>query len=348
MKQLTAIDRLTAVAHGKKVDHQPCICPGGMMNMIITEIMERSGISWPEAHSNAEQMAALTYGLNHAGGFENYGVPFCMTVEAEAMGATVDMGDAQTEPHVVDSPLSSATQLDQLAPFSLDQGRIPTVLTAIRLLKAKGTGVPVIANITGPVSVAGTLVDMTSLLMELRKKPEACHRLMSLITDNLITYGQAQVAAGADAICIAEPSGTGEILGRRFFHEYSLPYLNRLLDSLEVPVKIVHICGRLHSIYEELSALHCDAFSFDACVSIEEIKPYLAGKAIMGNVNTHALGSMSGHKIEQLTKAALNKGADIVAPACGLPLTTPLANIQTMVATVRNEFSGDEQHELSD
>ena len=43
MKQLTAIDRLTAVAHGKKVDHQPCICPGGMMNMIITEIMERSG-----------------------------------------------------------------------------------------------------------------------------------------------------------------------------------------------------------------------------------------------------------------------------------------------------------------
>ena len=348
MPNLTAIERLTAAAHGQKVDNQPCICPGGMMNMIITDIMERTGASWPAAHSDAEQMATLTYELNQAGGFENYGVPFCMTVEAEAMGATVDMGDAQTEPHVVDSPLSSATQIGQLAPFSLSQGRIPTVLAAIRILKAKGSAVPVIANITGPVSVAGTLVDMTPLLMELRKKPEACHQLMTLITDNLISYGHAQVEAGADAICIAEPSGTGEILGRRFFREYSLPYLNRLLDSLDVPVKIVHICGRLHSIYQELAALHCDVFSFDACVSIEEIKPYLAGKAIMGNVNTHALGSMSGNKIEQLTKAALKKGTDIVAPACGLPLTTPLANIQRMVAAAKAEGSGDIEYELSD
>ena len=125
MKQLTAIDCLNCCGTWEKVDHQPCICPGGMMNMIITEIMERSGISWPEAHNNAEQMAALTYEFNHAGGFENYGVPFCMTVEAEAMGATVDMGDAQTEPHVVDSPLSSATQLDQLAPFLLIKGVSP-------------------------------------------------------------------------------------------------------------------------------------------------------------------------------------------------------------------------------
>ena len=115
-----------------------------------------------------------------------------------------------------------------------------------------------------------------------------------------------------------------------------------------MPVKIVHICGRLHSIYQELAALHCDAFSFDACVSIEEIKPYLSGKAIMGNVNTHALGSMSGDKIAQLTKAALKRGTDIVAPACGLPLTTPLANIQRMVAAAKAEGGGDIEHELSD
>ena len=50
-------------------------------------------------------MAGLAEGLYQAGGFENYGVPFCMTVEAEAMGARVEMGDMLCEPHVVDSPL---------------------------------------------------------------------------------------------------------------------------------------------------------------------------------------------------------------------------------------------------
>lgn len=332
MRQLTAIERLAAAAHGREADRCPCICPGGMMNMVVAEIMERCGVSWPEAHSDARQMAALTYELNRAGGFENYGVPFCMTVEAEALGATVDMGDRQTEPHVTVPAAYSAAELEQLRPFSLAAGRIPVVLEAIRLLKARRTPVPVIANITGPLSVAGTLVEMTQLLMELRKQPQSCHRLLAKVTEALISYGRAMLEAGADAICIAEPSGTGEILGRRLFHDYSLPYLNRLLDALSAPVTIVHICGRLHSVYEELAALHCDVFSCDACVSLEEIKPYLAGRALMGNVNTHALGCMSADKVGQLTRAALQRGADIVAPACGLPLTTPLANIQRMVA----------------
>ena len=51
--------------------------------------------------------------------------------------------------------------------------------------------------------------------------------------------------AGADAICVAEPSGTGEILGAKRFREFTVPYINRLLDAIDVPVKIVHICGKL-------------------------------------------------------------------------------------------------------
>ena len=69
---------------------------------------------------------------------------------------------------------------------------------------------------------------MTSLLMELRKKPEACHRLMSLITDNLITMGRLMLLPGRMPFASLNQAAPA-ILGRRFFHEYSLPYLNRLL-----------------------------------------------------------------------------------------------------------------------
>jgi [methyl-Co(III) methanol-specific corrinoid protein]:coenzyme M methyltransferase len=249
MSGLTAKERLRGAARGLPVDRPPCVSPGGMMNMVITDIMDITGVLWPEAHGSAQEMAELTGALAESGGFENYGVPFCMTVEAEGMGAKVEMGSREVEPHVVHSPLASAGQVSLLRPLDLRAGRAAVVLEAIGLLKARKTGIPVIGNLTGPLSLAGTLVDMTSLLIELRKKPEDCRRLLDFISEQLIAFGNAQTAAGADAVCISEPSGTGEILGTKHFQTYTLTYLNRVLDALDAPVKIVHICGRLHTVY---------------------------------------------------------------------------------------------------
>jgi uroporphyrinogen-III decarboxylase len=39
-------------------------------------------------------------------GIENLGLPFCMTVEAEALGAEVEMDSIYNEPRVVKYPLS--------------------------------------------------------------------------------------------------------------------------------------------------------------------------------------------------------------------------------------------------
>ena len=52
-------ERLKKALHHETTDRPPCICPGGMMNMITTDLMDRSGITWPEAHLNAEMMADL-------------------------------------------------------------------------------------------------------------------------------------------------------------------------------------------------------------------------------------------------------------------------------------------------
>ena len=342
MQAFTPKARLLAAAKKEQVDKPPCICPGGMMNMMCRDIMEKSNRLWPEAHLDAEKMAGLSAALNEAGGFENYGVPFCMTVEAEAMGAKVDMGDLICEPHVVESPLESSAQLELLKPLDVNSGRVKVVLEAIKILKTKNTDVPVIGNLTGPVSTAGTLVDMSVLLKEYRKKPLEAQKLMAYIVVNLITFGKAQIEAGADVICISEPSGTGEILGPQRFRDYSVRYINEVLDALDVPVKIVHICGSLKSVYEILPELHCDVFSFDSLVPIAEMKAALPEKVIMGNINTHVLGTGSPEKIAQLVRSCRRRGVDIVAPACGLPTITPLENIQAMVAAAGdvNVFDG--------
>ncbi|MBQ1887922.1 MAG: methylcobamide--CoM methyltransferase [Firmicutes bacterium] len=329
------VERLNAAVRREPLDRPPCICPGGMMNMMFGEIMEKTGCLWPAAHSDPVKMAGLCQGLYEAGGFENYGVPFDMTVEAEALGARVDMGDLLCEPHITRSVLASPAEYPRLKALDPSAGRIPCVLEAVRLLKKRGDGVPVIGNITGPISLAGMLVDMEKLLPAMRRDPESVSGLLDFVCDQLVTYGRLLKEAGADAVCLSDPSGTGEVVGPRFFRTFTVPAINRVLDSIDIPVKMVHICGRLQSVYDQLADIRCDVFSFDAIVPVEEVRKHLPDRALMGNVSTLAMQEMSDEKVRSLVLNARRQGVDIVAPACGLPTTAPLHVIRSLVSAAK-------------
>lgn len=338
MTPLTPRERFIRAARGEAVDRPPCVCPGGMMNAVIRDVMERSGCGWPESHSDAEKMAKLSLAMYREGCFENCGVPFCMTVEAEAMGASVDMGGMDTEPHVVNSPLSLIDDYLSLRPMNLSEGRAAVTIEAIRIIRREEPDVPVVGCVTGPISTAGTLLDMAKLLIAMRKKPEQCHGLISFVSGEILRFARAMIEAGADAVCLAEPSGTGEILGGKMFAEYSVKYVNDITDQLDDVVRIVHICGRLHSVYDLLNEFHCEAFSVDSTENLRKLREVVPGKAVMGSVNTHALATMPEDKIVDLTRNSMNTGADIVAPACGLSVTTPIEAVQAMTAAVKTRM----------
>ncbi|MDE2118224.1 MAG: methylcobamide--CoM methyltransferase, partial [Betaproteobacteria bacterium] len=108
--------RLLNTLRGKPSDRPPFICPGGMMNMAVTELMDAAESCWPDAHSDPEKMARLTLAANRIGGIENTGVPFCMTVEAEAMGAQVYLGSRGNEPRVTEYAIDRFDEIDRLRP----------------------------------------------------------------------------------------------------------------------------------------------------------------------------------------------------------------------------------------
>ena len=98
------------------------------------------------------------------------------------------MGSLLVEPHVTEPLLESVEQAGLLKPFDPEQGRAKVVVDAISLLKQQQTDVPIIGNLTGPVSIAGTLVDMSTLLKEYHKKPEQSHALMDRIAQAAVSY----------------------------------------------------------------------------------------------------------------------------------------------------------------
>ena len=313
------------------------ICPGGMMNMITTDLMDRSGITWPEAHLNAEMMADLAQANYENGCFENVGVPFCMTIEAESMGAKITMGDRVHEPHVTEYALHSVKEWEKIRPMDMNSGRTKVVLDAIRILKSRNLDVPIIGNITGPVSTASSVMEPVIFYKELRKKREDAHKYMELVADEIIRFARAQIDAGADIIAISDPSGTGEILGPKLFEEYAVHYINRIIDHLQAEKMgvIVHICGQMRNVYAQVEMIHSDVLSFDSCVAMSDAKKHLKKHVLMGNVSTWTLEFGKPEKVEQLAVKCWRDGSGIISPACGLGTKSPLTNIQAIRLGIR-------------
>jgi [methyl-Co(III) methanol-specific corrinoid protein]:coenzyme M methyltransferase len=71
-----------------------------MMNTALVEIMDKTGHTLPSGHLNEELMAQLAVDIYKETGFENIGLPFCMTIEAEIMGSAIDMGSLTCEPKI--------------------------------------------------------------------------------------------------------------------------------------------------------------------------------------------------------------------------------------------------------
>lgn len=345
-KSLSPKERLFRAINKQAVDRPPCICPGGMMNMIVEDVMDITGIKWPEAHNDPEMMAKLTMGVYENGGFENCGVPFCMTVEAESMGATVGFGSKVNEPRVIGYPINSVTEWRNLKNLSISEGRTKTVLDAIKILRSKGLKVPIIANLVGPVSTASSLMEPTTYYKELRRKPKEAHEFMKFVTKNLIYFAKAQVDAGADIVAISDPSGTGEILGPKLFLEFTVPYLNKIAIAIKEHATcdcavIIHICGKLRSIYSELNLLKSEVISFDSITSVREVvKNVGENKAVMGNVSTLTIEKGCPENIKKLANGCIKNGVDILSPACGIGAKTKLKNIKTLVETAKEaEFA---------
>lgn len=336
---LTPKERLEVVLDGKHADRPPCICPGGMMNMVTEELMNTVKIFLPEAHTDAVKMAGLAKAVYDQGCFENYGVPFCMTIEAEELGAKVDFGSRIYEPHVTEYVINTVSDYWNLPRMDVTKGRAKVVLDAIRILKQEGTEVPIVGNLTGPVSTATSVMEPVLFYKELRKKNKEAHAYMEFITEQLITFGKAQIEAGADIIAISDPSATGEILGPKYFREFTVTYINRLLDALheEGARTIVHICGHMDPVYAEVSDIKSNALSFDSVVSMKEARKMLKDRVLMGNVSTYTLEFGDPEKVGILSKNCMKNGSDIIAPACGLGMKSPMANIQAIWKAIQEE-----------
>jgi [methyl-Co(III) methanol-specific corrinoid protein]:coenzyme M methyltransferase len=322
----------------EKVERPPVICPGGMMNAAIVDVMKATGHELPAAHHDDKLMSELAYDVNELTGFENFGIPFCMTVEAEVLGSEINYGTLECEPKIQKEVFPNAASVVFKAPREFDRNnRVNAILNTIHTLSAKYPDTPTIGSLTGPISTAASIVDPMTFLKQLRKDKENSHKLMDYVTDCLIHFAGRMVESGAHVISIADPTATGEILGPKAFEEYAVRYLNQLVDAIHgmgVPA-IIHICGKMEAVKPLVAQFHSNALSVDAFVSLRDIMNQFPQVTSMGNLSTVLLEFGEPEKVSNNAEVLLRNQINILAPACGLSTSTPIQNIQAFTQTVK-------------
>ena len=340
MQSLSPKDRLLRVLRKEPVDRPPIICTGGMMNSAIVEIMQSTGHTLPEAHFDAQRMAALAQDVQSYTGFENAGVPFCMTIEAELLGSEINHGTLACEPKIAREifPTVQDVRFADVDVLSRS-GRMNVVVDAARSISLANGDLPVVASLTGPISTAASIVDPMSFYRALRKDPEGAHRVLDYVTRLLSAFARRLLQNGATAVAVGDPSATGEILGPAMFERYAVRYINQLADdvhALGYPL-ILHICGDMKRVAHLLPLLRVDALSTDAMVNLPALKKEFPQLTSMGNLSTYALQWNEPEKIHAATLNLVASGIDIISPACGLSTSTTLRNIRAMTSAVTEE-----------
>ncbi len=327
-----------ASLRGQATERVPVVCPGGMMSFAVTEVMRQTGAWWPEAHRDARLMADLALHMQQVTGFDNVGVPFCMTVEAEALGSQVNFGSATVQPWIAREALGSAAEVAGFVPPAHPPGdRRPVVLEALTRLREAAPEVAVFGGLLGPFSLAAQLLEASLLLRAVRRQPGPVNALLRLCTEVATDFALRQVRAGADVVAIADPTATGEILGRLAYQEFAAPYLRQLIGAVTeagAPV-VLHICGCPNGILELLGEMEVGAVSLDETADLHAARKALRKQRLMGNISAELLDAGPPGKIAANIRGILGAGVDILAPACGVTATTPVEHLRVMASRGR-------------
>lgn len=261
-------------------------------------IAAQAGIELPSAHTDPEAFSRLAALVKAENGADLAFLPLCCTVEAEALGAHITLGNAITGPRpaaYAHESLRAFMDADRAIDFT--QGRIAVVLEACRRLKQ--LGIPVAVEISGPVSILSALIEFAVLFKSWRKDEALTVEAFNRIGIELERYTRMLRECGADLISYADPAAAPHIIGPRFSGMLARSFLAPFLSSLTSTIggASLHLCPHSAAMLVSANLAEWTTVSVPAGAAYQQACLEMAGN-----------GYVFGRQCIKRTSPACNKG----------------------------------------
>lgn len=329
---MTPRERIDAFSRGEEIDRVICIPDMGVT--MVPFIGAKASDYYHSAELMAELEIALFERLHH----DSVGISTSLRGVAEAMGAKVGYPDYNIS-YLLEPAVKSVDEIEYLkVPDPLKDGILPILIEAIRLTRdALIDKVDVSASMSGPFSVAASVVGTENLMKWMIKYPEKIHTLMEIVAEANNRYIE-QVAKLGVSIGFADPVSSTSLISPKQFREFSLPALQNNVDKIKETTgsaPSIHICGKSKEIWEDVVNTGISNFSIDNVEDLEEAKEIMGDRVVItGNVppvDVMHLGTKED--ISKSVKECIKKGHDskngyILSTGCQIPMHTPMENIE--------------------
>ena len=196
---------------------------------IGAELAKDLDLSFPDAYCHWETMARIALHVKNQKKAAFCELPFCHTLEAEAMGGIVNLGDETAGPRARAYSCETADDLLRLRAIDYESGRIHETLKACKYLHEKGE-VPLLM-MSGPFTILNVLIDAANVFRYMRKEPEKMQLVFDKIQKELLRFVAKAVDYGAAIISYADSAGSLRIVGPRYVEymvgHFTAPFLKK-------------------------------------------------------------------------------------------------------------------------
>ncbi|MGI5310138.1 uroporphyrinogen decarboxylase [Rheinheimera sp. WS51] len=196
-------------------------------------------------------------------------------------------------------PLRTAADIAKL-PIPDPEQELQYVMNAVRTIRRELKGsVPLIGFSGSPWTLATYMVEggssktFPTIKKMMFTDPQALHLLLDKLADSVIIYLNAQISAGAQSLMIFDT--WGGVLTPRDYQEFSLHYMQKILDGLtreadgrKVSVTLFTKNGGLW--LETIANTGCDGVGLDWTINIGDARQRIGDKvALQGNMDPSIL-----------------------------------------------------------
>jgi [methyl-Co(III) methanol-specific corrinoid protein]:coenzyme M methyltransferase len=329
--KLNAHNLVMSAMFGGRRGPRPAV--GNPTSIACHGLMEKAGVFFPEAHLDAQAMAALALAGHEIVGFDTVMPEYSVVQEAAALGAQVDWGDRNKMPDVKGFPNADFSAILMPQDF-LEKPSCRVVLDAIGILRRQvGGRVAIIGKVMGPWTLAYHMAGTQNFLLAVGMGESAkVTRMLRQLMPVTIAFINAQFAAGADIVVLADHA-TRNLVGPHHYKEYLLPIHQEIMAQVGGPI-ILHVCGNCADRLELFAESGVDAYHFEWQVDAREAVRRVGGRlSLAGNINNaQTLLQGTPEDVFRQTRYAIDAGVHLIGPECAIPLSTPLENLRAIVA----------------
>lgn len=325
-ERMTGKERYLAALEGKSVDRIPV---GSPTSVATIEQMKETGAFFPESHYIPDKIAKLAVAAHTVLGYDAIMPYFSVWIGAATLGARVEWGDENMMPYSR-SPLWKSP--DQITfPGNISQTEpARALLEAIEKLSRQHPEACIIGKVMGPWTLSYHVHGLANFLTKTIRSPEEVRRSLNRLSEFTVRFGELQIKAGADVLCIADHA-TGDLISPEMYVDLLLPVHKRITTEFTVPL-ILHCCGDTFDRLQYFEEAGWDAYHMESRVDAFEAKREIHKMKIIGNINdptTLLSGTPDDVKREALYAA--RAGLDILAPECAIPTSVTNRNLRAIL-----------------